>query len=372
MYFNYMNTKTILSATAALAIALYSCGSDQSDRQLTVINIESLVDAADTGEGRLEMLIHPEVTDSTMLGNSNISGVVGNRLFVSDKGQLITFDTNSGRCIGAFTRRGGGPGEYNSVIRPYPSTDGNGWEVFDLISDKILRYDLHGNHLGTIDTMSITCDFPLPGNYWGGLTNAKEGEEMGLKIFDRNWRLVDSIPSGVYNIVAHLGNSIVNMGADIITGKDIALIQYKLNDTIYSIVSGEKNFKPYAVINYGKYAIPDPRKYSTLDAWEADRKNSIRVGFIPSAEQMMLGYMYENKLYLQVVNLTDGTLLFSRTVDPSTRGKGFVMDYDGKEVLTMPIPYSDGDSFYFLILDESMSELTGVEDANPAIVKVRF
>lgn len=87
---------------------------------------------------------------------------------------------------------------------------------------------------------------------------------------------------------------------------------------------------------------------------------------------MMLGYMYENKLYLQVVDLTDGTLLFSRTVDPDTRGKGFVMDYDGKEVLTMPIPYSDGDGFYFLILDESMSELTGVEDTNPAIVKVRF
>ncbi len=319
-----MNTKIILSATAAIAMTLCACGSDQSDRPLTVIDIESLVDAADTGEGRLEMLIHPEVTDSTMLGISNIAGTVGNRLFVSDKGQLITFDTKSGRCLGAFNRRGGGPGEYHSAIQPYPSVDGNGWEVFDLISDKLFRYDLHGNHLGTIDTLGIERDFPLPGGYWGGLTHAKDGEELSLKIFDRNWRLTDSIPSGAYYLVAHMGNSTVGMGADIITGKDIALIQYNFNDTLYSIVSGEKNFKPYAVIDPGKYAIPD------------------------------------------------GTLLFSRTVDPDTRGKGFVMDYDGKEVLTMPIPYSDGDGFYFLILDESMSELTGVEDTNPAIVKVRF
>ncbi|WP_289733252.1 6-bladed beta-propeller [Paramuribaculum intestinale] len=367
-----MNTKIILSATAAIAMTLCACGSDQSDRPLTVIDIETLVDAADTGEGRLEMLIHPEVTDSTMLGISNIAGTVGNRLFVSDKGQLITFDTKSGRCIGAFNRRGGGPGEYHSAIQPYPSVDGNGWEVFDLISDKLFRYDLHGNHLGTIDTLGIERDFPLPGGYWGGLTHAKDGEELSLKIFDRNWRLTDSIPSGAYYLVAHMGNSTVGMGADIITGKDIALIQHEFNDTLYSIVSGEKNLKPYAVIDPGKYAIPDPRKYSNLDAWEADRRNTIRVRFIPSAEQMMLGYMYENKLYLQVVDLTDGTLLFSRTVDPDTRGKGFVMDYDGKEVLTMPIPYSDGDGFYFLILDESMSELTGVEDTNPAIVKVRF
>ncbi|MDE5921661.1 MAG: hypothetical protein K2G82_08635, partial [Paramuribaculum sp.] len=119
-------------------------------------------------------------------------------------------------------------------------------------------------------------------------------------------------------------------------------------------------------------AIPDPRKYSNLDAWEADRRNTIRVRFIPSADQVMLGYMHENKLHLQIVDLTDGTLLFSRTVDPSTGSRGFTMDYDGKEVLTMPLQYSDGDGFYFLILDESISELTGVEDANPAIVKVRF
>lgn len=367
-----MNTKIILSATATLAIALCSCGSDRSDRQLTVINIESLVDAADTGEGRLEMLVNPEVTDSTMLGQCNVAGTIGNRLFVSDKGQLVTFDTKSGKCIGSFNRRGGGPGEYHNAIRPYPSVDGNGWEVFDLVSDKLLRYDLHGNYLGTIDTLGIERDFPLPGGYWGGLTSAKEGEELGLKIFDRNWRLVDSIPSGAYNLVAHLGNSTIGIGADIMTGKDIAVIQYNFNDTLYSIAHGEKNLKPYAVIDPGKYAIPDPRKYSTLDAWEADRRNTIRVGFIPSADQMMLGYMHENKLHLQIVDLTDGTLLFSRTVDPSTGGQGFTMDYDGKEVLTMPLQYSDGDGFYFLILDESMSELTGVEDANPAIVKVRF
>ena len=73
-----MNTKIILSATAAIAMTLCACGSDQSDRPLTVIDIESLVDAADNYEGRLEMLIHPEVTDSTMLGISNIAGTVGN------------------------------------------------------------------------------------------------------------------------------------------------------------------------------------------------------------------------------------------------------------------------------------------------------
>ncbi len=54
------------------------------------------------------------------------------------------------------------PGEYHSAIQPYPSVDGNGWEVFDLISDKLFRYDLHGNHLGTIDTLGIERDFPCP------------------------------------------------------------------------------------------------------------------------------------------------------------------------------------------------------------------
>lgn len=367
-----MNARIFLVATASLAIALCSCGSNETGKTLPVIDIETLVNAPDTGEGRLEMLVSPEVTDSTMLGQSNVAGVMGDLLYVSDKGQLMTFDTKSGRCVGAFNRRGGGPGEYHPAIRPYPSQDGNGWDVFDLINDRLLRYDLHGNFLGAVDTLGIERDFPLPGNCWGGLTSAKEGEEMGLKIFDRNWRLVDSIGSGAYNILARLGNSTVGMGADIMTGKNVAVIQYNFNDTLYNIDPEQRILEPYAVINPGKYAIPDPRKYSTLDAWEADRRHGIRVGFIPSADQMMLGYMFEDKLHLQIVDLADGSLLFSRTVDPRSSSRGFTMDYDGKEVLTMPLQYSDGDGFYFLILDESMSELTGVEDANPAIVKVRF
>ena len=367
-----MNTRILLSATATIAMALCSCGSDEKGTTLTVIDIETLVDAPDTGEGRLEMLVNPEVTDSTMLGISNVAGTIGDLLFVSDKGQLMTFDTKSGKCVGAFNRRGGGPGEYPNAIRPYPAADGKGWEVFDLTADRLLRYDLHGNYLGTIDTLGIERDFPLPEGCWGGLTPAKEGEEMGLKIFDSNWRLVDSISSGAYNLVAHLGNSTIGMGADVMTGKNVAVIQYNSNDTLYRIDPAKKILKPYAVINPGKYAIPDPRKYSNLDAWEAARRNTIRVGFIPSAEQIMLGYMFEDKIHLQIVDLTDGRLLFSRTVDPRSGGEGITMDYDGKEVLTMPLQYSDGDGFYFVILDESMSELTGVEDANPAIVKIRF
>ena len=367
-----MDTKIILSATAAIAMTLCACGSDQSDRPLTVIDIESLVDAADTGEGRLEMLIHPEVTDSTMLGISNIAGTVGNRLFVSDKGQLITFDTKSGRCLGAFNRRGGGPGEYHSAIQPYPSVDGNGWEVFDLVSDKLLRYDIHGNFIGTIDTLGIDRNYPLPGNRWGGLTPAKEGEEAVLKIFDSNWHLVDTMPSGVYNTVAHMGNATVSIGVDIITFNDITVIQYNFNDTIYRIDPAKREIKPYAVIDLGKYATPDPRKYSNLDTWEADRRHSIKMGYVPSKNQILLAYKFEDRLHIQIVDLADGTLLFSRTADLRSGRQGLAMEYDGKEVLTMPLPYSDGDGFYFLILDESMSELTGVEDTNPAIAKVRF
>ena len=83
-----MNTRILLSATATIAMALCSCGSDEKGTTLTVIDIETLVDAPDTGEGRLEMLVNPEVTDSTMLGISNVAGTIGDLLFVSDKGRL--------------------------------------------------------------------------------------------------------------------------------------------------------------------------------------------------------------------------------------------------------------------------------------------
>jgi len=118
-------------------------------------------------------VLHPALTDSTMLEWGEVVGVDGDRLYINDRNMML-FDMTDNSSIASFSHKGEGPEEYLAAWYVWKTVGGDGWTVTDLRRDRILGYDDKGDFLSATGNDSIGFIAPL-GDGWIAECDFAEG-----------------------------------------------------------------------------------------------------------------------------------------------------------------------------------------------------
>ncbi len=345
----------LLTATAILV----ACSTDEKERGIVTIDLAANVGTPDKGSLNdileLESLIHPELTDSSLLSYGPVHGIHGNRLYIQeDDDHLYTFDATNGKSMSAFSHKGSGPEDWNLLLFAYPAKNGD-WVTYDLRGQKILRYTADGDFVGKY-TARI-CNICPDGDGWAAPKEVPDGANQVIYLYDDNFNLTDSIPTHVTR------RYMVSNNMEPTEGRASMLIY----DTLY-VVNDSHKFAPELAFTLGEYHCP----YNTeadFDKLIAERHRFIWYEARVESDIVVVDYRLEKKNTMQIYDRNNGALLYSCTVNPevTTGVAGFPYEINGKQYGITPMGVTAGGSFFFIITPDQFGE----EEGNPAILRLR-
>ncbi|MDE6265465.1 MAG: 6-bladed beta-propeller [Paramuribaculum sp.] len=348
-------------AAIGVSIAMFACSSEQL-LNVPTLDIAANIDCADTGTlndiFEMHALVHPELTDSTLLAYPEIRGVYGNTLYMQQDNSLMTFDISTGKSLSSFDRRGLGPEDYILLYSAFPSRESGDWVGYDLQGMKLVRYTAEGKFLDSCHARFSSLS--PSGNNFAGQKFMRDGEEQMFYIYSDKLQPVDSIST-------HKQRSIIlnNMLLEEFNG----LAAFRATDTLYAI-SPDNRIMPAVAFTLNQYATPY-YKLEESKKYFAEQKNYIYYSFHGAGNIGCVFYQFNDNNILQYYSLTDNSLLFSACIPmeklPDFLGFPFIID--GNKYFVKPLgenPVSDG--MFCFIID---SEEFGDSEENPAILLLK-
>ena len=373
--------KKLIFATATACLLLASCSGDkQANDGFVVLDIVGNMDADNTDNfdeiADVNMMFHPELTDSTQIGGFSIRGIIDNRLYVYYN-QMMIFAPD-GKCISSFDRSGGGPGEYRAPWIKWGVPYNGNWMVVDYqaINGKtcslIYNYTPTGKYLGT-DTVPIVFGrgtlVPYKKEGWMN-AEAQLGENFIIEKYDTKWNRTDTIRTP---FVLELIESRTKPGKCTAispympTSPNICTFQYR--DTVYEPDFAASKLTPKIALNLGEYRAPE--NYCSLDS----TGDYIDPRVYMTQRHALVTYNHNDECVVQFYDRSNGELVasFRTPYDPKERAyRGVMMKCAGEEIKLRPLDYTTDDTFFFNADSETMSEITGDMEANPAMYSVKL
>lgn len=352
---------SIMTATV-LTFLMSACG---VEAELPRYDVAGNLDASSTPAAiiRAEMLLHPEVTDTTLLRSINLRGVNGDRYYLASRNTLMVFGPD-GRCISSFSREGNGPGEYVNPKCVWARKSTGGWAV-GVWPDRMMNYSIDGTFTGTDTIGDVSSLMPL-GRGWIATNSSLKDTDVVLYYFDSEWHLTDSLVTPVKHRVYEIPGGYASFNPTLITCGDRAVIEQ--NDTLFDVSSPAAGRIPVGVINLG-----DKKRPADMSPAEYDEEGRyITPGFAMTDRHLMVSFYYAGTNYIQIFSMPDGAIKASMSFNPDPERLGLPVEYDGQTIGIVPTGYTDGSTFYFGASDATMSRLTGLEDSNPALFGVKI
>lgn len=357
-----------LSLTSLIAILAASCSTGNTD-SIPCLDIASNIETPNpddqTAVFDLSMALNPAVTDSTLLSRMNILGGIIDGNYYIDSGRMMIFNP-SGKCISSFDRRGNGPGEYGSYASFVGDPSTKDWLACSGTDDRIFKYSSTGEFEGC-DTLPGVSFLDPVGNRFIARNSGLTEENVKIFYFNDKIELIDSLDTHLkFKIIEFEGGKSAFGPGKAICGNEI-LINW--NDTIFDVSDPGAGCIPVTSISLGQYRAPDD--FDPLA--DPEKKNLyINTSIMATDRHYMVWFGLENRLYYQFYERSTGNLVASMSTDVNSDSRGIPFDYDGQTVMLSPARYSTSDTFYFWASDASMTELTGNEDANPAIFALKL
>lgn len=361
-----ISPKAIATICGIAALTVVSCNSDKSASGLVTINLEPNVDAPLTGADRIEarIMLHPAFTDTTMLKDPQLINVVDSKAYIlSDRSELMVFDCSDGRCIGSFNHQGGGPEEYPQLNSASVGADGN-WQI--LSTNGVYTYTPRGEFVARNIMDSITSIAPI-GSDWAAFKKINESGYQPMVFFNSDWKQIKAVESPATATIIEIPGGMLTLQSYLQSNGD-----FISSDTLYHINAKTTEIAPIVAFNAGKYTMPD---LTTIDdyreIWDVRRTHLGLISALPIAnDQVLAYYSLEGTMTMQIYNLNDGSLTYSNPYD--LKSGGFPIEIDDKTYACTAAYCVSGDHFFMIATDDSMAEITGDENANPAIVELRL
>lgn len=362
-----MTNKTIsLLAAAALTLSA-SCTSEKEG--LPVIDLAANVNAENTAKIDsildVRLVLHPEATDSTLIGSLDLAGIVdGNYFIYSFGGNMMVF-AKDGKCLCSFDRKGNGPGEYGSYASPMADKATKGWAAFSNTQPKVFTYTMSGEFTGC-DTLPVRGIPTTLGNGWVVGNNSFISDTISYYYYNDKFLITDSLKTGMLYKVFREYNGATVFGPNISSTGNLATVYW--NDTIYDITDPAAGLRPLAAVNLGALGMP----WDFNPAQNRDKVDSyIDATIFSTATRYLVWMKYDRKLYAQFYDRATGSLLASISA-PREKGKpyGVPFTFNGSTIHLTPAYFTTDDTFYFTASDATMSQLTGKEDSNPALFAI--
>ncbi|MDE5688738.1 MAG: 6-bladed beta-propeller [Paramuribaculum sp.] len=364
-----MTNKTISLLAAAALMLSASCTSEKGG--LPVIDLAANVNAENTAKIDsildVRLVLHPEATDSTLIGSLDLAGIVDDNYFIySFDGNMMVF-AKDGKCLCSFDRKGYGPGEYGSYASPMADRATKGWAAFSNTQPKVFTYTMSGEFTGC-DTLQVRGIPTALGNGWVVGSNSFINDTISYYYYSDKFLITDSLKTGMLYKVFREYDGATVFGPNISSTGNLATVYW--NDTIYDITDPAAGLRPLAAVNLGTLGMP----WDFNPAQNRDKVDSyIDASVYSTATRYLVWMKYDHKLYAQFYDRATGSLLASISA-PREKGQpyGVPFSFNGSTIYLTPAYYTTDDTFYFTASDATMSELTGKEDSNPALFAIKI
>lgn len=344
-----------------------SCTGDAS-RDLVTFDLIGNYDAPDTDNFQdvadIRLAMNPVLSDSTLIDRINLCGIVDGCYYICSKRNMI-FEPD-GSCVTSFMRNGNGPGEHGMSRDHWADVRTGGWAIATFYDNSIYNYTFDGVFTGKDTVIAVDNIYPRPDGWLGVKGAGHDKSPTKFYYFDYDWRLVDSV------MTSHVQNVYVFQVSDFpviaVDPFDVvpspSRVIYCENDTVFDVSSSSDRLKPVAAVATGGKCRPDD-----VNPFQAAPDEYLRYKiYTTDKHALIMCNGYKGRTVMQVYDLRDGNLVLSLSNDYTAESAvGIPVEYKGHKLLMNPLPYTTDDTFYFWAPTDAMSELTGDEEANPAI-----
>lgn len=311
----------------------------------------------------IELAMIPEFTDSTMIRFMDVAGVHEGLTYIFSKNNM-TFKED-GACAGSFNSQGQGPGEWMDekamVVNPM---NGN-WEVLDW-SMRVFSYTPEGVFSGC-DTLGIKIGSICEnGRGWVCSSGPFSDDEITLYYLNSGWEVTDSVKTGFAQEVYIFPNGRAAFSPKFCwTGKEVL---YMRGDTIYDITDPKNCLTALGMVDVGSHTKPAEANPTNagefMDVW-------LNPVLEATEDAVMLRYNFAGKSGFRFFDRESGELLGCFTGSIADKEGGLPYEHGGKRYFLQPIGLTHEGWFYFSANEGLMSEMTGEEDVNPGLFRVR-
>lgn len=358
--------KHLLLALAGAAM-LCSCADKKADT-LAVIDLSGNLGCPDTGNAaelfEVKQIVCPEVTDSTMLTFPEVCGMDGNDIYLlqmtMEGGRLLVMDMESGKCLSSFDHTGQGPGEYSYISSAQKQPASAGWSVFCINENKIFNYTPGGEFTGE-QANSVISEIYSLADGWIATNRRSDGANKVFYRYKPDWTLMDSV---VTSARFHITREGVSSVTDV---QPAGRVAYWLeNDTLHEVpVAGE--IHPVIAFELGDKKMPEFDSYETE---LRERDKYLRYSVFVTGSEALLFYRWGDALTMQLYDMADGSLLYSGSSPMDN--PGLPLEVEGHTLHCAPRGVTPDGDLIFMASGEEASALSGVDDSNPAILRVHI
>jgi hypothetical protein len=235
-------------------------------------------------------------------------------IFIRDNKALYQF-SNTGKFIRKIGKNGNGPGEYGNVFGFTVLPDKNEILLVAYPSKKILVYNIESGEFKRsfsvkFRNFSSIIEFPnnqITFHIANAAPNSNDMNENRLYFTDSNGISLDSIPSSGIRKEGNIAGDLISMYK---STNNLFYMTF-LTDTLY-LVSEDKQRKPYAIFNMGKFKT-DPEIKLTPELLETDKHKLMPVQLEETPSYFfitfMKGFKSEQLLY-GIYNKNENNLNF--------------------------------------------------------------
>lgn len=359
---NYIMNKSILF----LVLFFVSCNSRtyHCSNMITLPVGESIgIENTESQFVRLDdyVVIPLESSDSTVIYNMNIYGMMNDKILLSSNNGVYSFKMD-GKLEHTFCCHGTGPQEYVYINDlTFNSSNGHIY-IHDFSQKKINVYDSNGIYIKTIKNDSIAA-FKMNG----------EGHFITTFSPSEHWKYNIGVYDSLFSPIGmYIENVPVNAEADLFTINSVydfdGTNYVLLSDTLYAI--SESGALPYLEIDNGKLQLPDI--IGDRAAKRNERDNYVWGEYLYLVgKYCFLSYNFKGHTYYDVWNIVDESLLLRNKVAYDDEGFGVPIMFGSDLIYLWPKAVID-ETVYFVIYDEHMSQFISgrsVEE-NPIIILV--
>lgn len=354
--------------TAALTAILGAC-SGGATNDIVTIDIAGHLQCENTGDLsqllNVEWTLLPELTDSTLLSWPMVVGAEGDVVYLNDETRMLRYDSKTGRCLASFDNSGEGPGHYlPHLLYAYKVPTGSDWMVYEYNSMMRYIFTPDGAPVSETNTGKKVTILPC-GDGWLTLNDRFAANKVFTRL-SPDFQVIDSI---VAPFPVHVMKEGISISPRLsVASKDVIFLEEDAPaDTLFAI-GATGAMRPLAAIELGNLKMPHFDSYET---YRKERNKYLTYNIIVAGKYAVASYRFDDKNTMQIFSLSDGRLLYSITSD-SDDTYGLPLEIYGQTVYGIPMSFNGADSLYLIVRSEFTSLLTGDEESNPMIVKVRL
>lgn len=354
-------------ACAAMSVVLFGCSG--SDSVLPVMNLEADMSAENTQNpesvANFKIVLHPEATDTSLISRLFLSDIIDGKFYINSDNKMV-FDSE-GRCLSSFNHVGPGPEEYARWDGALVDRTSGEWIITSSNMQPILkRYTQYGAFLGT-DTILPVQNLQHLNDGWIATNNELRCADLTLYYLDNDFNLIDSMATPFKNRSYPTPGGTMGLQSYVNSNGHRAYILR--SDTVYDITDAHVAPVPVAVASFGNKTVPDSFDKELEQDWY---KKYIEPYYYYGSDYVLVWYLHEDRFAMRVYNFKTGELVLALSNDLNADAPGFAIDYEGTTLYAGMPMYVKDNTFYLSISDSQMIDLTGDENANPAVFAIEI